>query len=135
MNIYHSKYSKLSGSSYHEIEAGARRVYESIKRKSKRKPYIRSKYFNNHKIFIDYYWAHLNQKPRRERFRRLPFYRCGIDLLENSMINPYSRSSSDHPSQILFRFYGKTKLGVQFCVQVKQHKNGQKHLMSIFPYK
>jgi len=130
-NYYQSKYNKLSGSSYREVEAQVRKLYYELSKKTKRKPYIRSKYFSNNKIFLDYYWAHLNQKSRRERLRRLPYYKCGLDLLINTKLSPEVKTGS----QSMFRFYGKTADNKPLCVQVKQSNRNQKHLISIFPYK
>ena len=49
-------------------------VYSEIEKRTKRKPYVRSAYFSKQKIFFDYFWLHLRQKPFAERARRLKFF-------------------------------------------------------------
>jgi len=36
-------------------------------------------------------------------------------------------------SEILFRFKGQTRGGINFFVQIKENKKGQKHFLSVFP--
>jgi hypothetical protein len=130
--VYKSKYSKISGSSYSEIAKNARKIYHLYASKTKRKPYIRNHYFGNDKIFLDLFWEHLNQKSRIDRKRRLKFYRCGLDLIENSKCKPESKPNVDNPSEILHRFAGATVQGELFYVQIKQDKKNAKFFMSVF---
>jgi hypothetical protein len=53
MDTYETKEKIIGGTSYAEIYKEANLIYKHIESKSKRKPYIRSKYFNNEKVFLD----------------------------------------------------------------------------------
>lgn len=88
MHIYTSKYPRLSGSSYDEVLKRARAEYHVVAQSSKRQPYVRSKYFNSSKIFLDVFWTHLMQKHPKERRKRLKFYKAALDLLRHSQIAP-----------------------------------------------
>lgn len=134
MQIYQSKYPRLTGSSYSEIERGARTVYKELARETKRNPYLRSVYFKKEKVFLKLYWDHLNQKKRRDRKRRLQYYRSGLDLLQNSTYQPESKPNPNGKNELVYRFAGKTKDGHLFYVQIKEDRQGKnKHLMSIYP--
>jgi len=52
MKTYKTKTKRLAGTSYPEIRKKAFGLYQKIKRKSKRKPYVRSAYFKKNKIFL-----------------------------------------------------------------------------------
>ncbi len=107
----------------------------AIKRKSKRKPYIRSIYFDKNKIFLHYFWEHLFQKVNwRDRMRRLKCFPAALELIAKTRVAPTSKDNPDKKDEILHRFLGKTKEGDKFMVQIKEFKkNGQKYLISIFP--
>ncbi|KKQ83008.1 MAG: N-acylneuraminate-9-phosphate synthase [Candidatus Woesebacteria bacterium GW2011_GWA1_38_8] len=62
MNIFQTKSSKLHGTNYKEIVKHAKAEFAIVEHKSKRKPYIRSAYFNKQKVFFDFFWMHLFQK-------------------------------------------------------------------------
>ncbi len=133
MKIYHSDKTKLKGTSYTEINKQARQIFNKIKNKTKRRPYIRSKYFKKEKIFLDIFWKHLNQKNPRDRMRRLKYYNCAIDLIRNTNNNPHSDINRNKKSEILHRFAGMTKTGELFFVQIKENKKtGEKSFMSCF---
>lgn len=137
MKVYLSRHSELPGTSLSEVVARARHEYHLIQKKTPRRvPYVRSKYFVKDKIFISNFWDHLNQKSSKERVRRLKLYSCAIDLLRNSPHTPdtvYMRTDMD---VVLHRFYGRTKEGGFFCVQVKASKRtNRKDFMSVFPVK
>lgn len=66
MIAYQTKANKLSGSNYAEIKKRAMFVFNQIKKKTKRQAYIRSAYFQKDKIFFNYFWDHLFQKPHKE---------------------------------------------------------------------
>ncbi len=51
MDIYKTKERIISGTSYSEIYKEANLIYKFIESKSKRRPYVRSKYFKNEKAF------------------------------------------------------------------------------------
>jgi len=137
MQIYKSKYNKLGGSSLDEVIKLARREYHTIqKRTPRRVPYVRSKYFTKDKIFINTFWEHLNQKPPKERIRRLKFYMCAIDLLRSTTHVPETIYSNVDKNISLHRFYGQTINSEYFCVQVKEIKRtNRKDFISVFPVK
>lgn len=133
MEIYNSKIEKIKGSSYSDIIKTARRKFNYIKAKSKRKTYIRSKYFKKDKIFLNIFWVHLNQKNPRDRMRRLKYYDCAIDLIKNTENKPKSIINRNKKSEILHKFAGATKNKELFFVQIKEKKKtGEKHFMSCF---
>jgi hypothetical protein len=133
MKIYESKFGKLAGTSYSEIEREARRLYNDTARRTKRKPYIRSTYFNKEKIFLALFWEHLNQKPRKERKARLKYYQCALDLLRNTPHAPSTKPNPNGRQELVHRFAGETKDGDLFYVQIKEDlKSGNKHFMSVF---
>ena len=71
---YSTKIKKLPGTSYSEVRKEALILFNQIKKKTKRKPYIRSAYFNKQKVFFDFFWQHLLQKSHKERVRRLKYF-------------------------------------------------------------
>ncbi len=137
MRLYKSKYNELPGTALDEIMKQARYEYHQVqKRTPRRVPYVRSKYFTKDKIFINNFWDHLNQKSPKERVARLKFYACAIDLLRNSTYAPDTIYSNVDMNVGLHRFYGQTKDGNYFCVQIKENKrNGRKDFISMFPIK
>lgn len=135
--VFKSKFGKIPGSSLEEVMKAARKEYHIIqKRTPRRVAYIRSKYFTKDKIFINIFWDHLNQKSPKERAKRLKFYICAIDLLRNTTIASDSIFTNLDMDIGLHKFFGQTKDGEYFCVQVKQNKrSGRKDFMSVFPAK
>ncbi|MDR0875831.1 MAG: hypothetical protein LBN12_06440 [Clostridiales Family XIII bacterium] len=99
IKYFQSKYVKLTGSSYDEVYARARKMYDQIKAKSKRQP-------------------------------------CALDLLQHSRLAPVEKRNPNGNHERVFRFYGRTKGGEEFWVQVKEDKKTKgKYLMSIVPPK
>lgn len=136
MRIYKSKAAQLPGSSYEEILVLARREHKKIENLTKRQPYVRSTYFNKDKIFISLFWTHLMQKHRKVRTKRLKLYTAAIDLMRNSRCEPATIFDRNDLSTLLHRFYGITKDGIEYCVQVKQDKrSGRKDFMSVYDRK
>lgn len=135
--VFHSRQSQLAGSSYDEVMARARKEFNTIRRITKRQPYVRSKYFRGDKVFMTVFWDHLMQKHLKERTRRLKFYSAAVDLLRNSTLPAATPIvSKANPGHLLHRFYGKTREGTEFCVQVKQDlRSGRKDFMSVFDKK
>ncbi len=132
MNSYQSKYNLLPGSSYDEVVKYARKEFNTIRKLTKRQPYVRSKYFHGDKIFVTIFWDHLMQKHQKERRIRLKFYAAAIDLLRNNTTDPVS-IIEDTNKTAFHRFFGITKDGVEFCVQVKHDlRTGRKDFMSVF---
>ncbi|MFA7278279.1 MAG: hypothetical protein WC101_04845 [Candidatus Gracilibacteria bacterium] len=135
MQYYQTRAEKITGSNFNEMRKKAEKLFDAIKKKSKRKPYIRSAYFKKDKIFLDYFWGHLYAKQnRRDRIRRIQFYEAAIELLKNTRLQPVSVDNPNNKNETLYRFYGKTNEGCAFIVQIKEHKkSGQKYFISIFP--
>ena len=133
---YQTKIKKLPGTNYSEVKKHASFILKQIKRKTKRRPYIRSVYFSKQKIFFDYFWVHLLQKNPEERTRRIKYFPCALDLIKNSKIAPISMNNINNKNEILHRFSGRTKNKEIFFVQIKENKkNDKKYFMSCFPQK
>lgn len=137
MQIYKTRTHKFAGTDFHEVRKKAFGLYAGIKRKSKRRTYVRSVYFNKEKIFLDLFWHHLFDKVNwQDRFRRVKYFGCAIELIQKSHYAPKSKENPNNPSEILHRFYGSTADHEAFYVQIKEDKRtGQKFLISTFPEK
>jgi len=136
MKIFHSKEISIPGSSYDEVLSYARKEYRKVQNLTKRQPYVRSTYFKKDKIFLSTFWTHIMQKNRKDRTKRLKLYKAAIDLLRNGRDDPETIFQKNDLAILLHRFYGKTKDGVEFCVQVKEEKRtGRKDFMSVFDRK
>ncbi|PIZ95724.1 MAG: hypothetical protein COX80_03750 [Candidatus Magasanikbacteria bacterium CG_4_10_14_0_2_um_filter_33_14] len=135
MKIYQVKSSPYPGTNYKEVYQKASYTYSKLRRKSKRRPYVRSAYFNKEKIFLSLFWEHLYEKLNyRDKTRRVKYFLCAIELIENSKFDPESKENVDKKSEILHRFAGKTKDNKMFFVQIKEDKRTEeKWLMSVFP--
>lgn len=133
MDIFKVKNGKIAGSELREVKRDALEVYKEIKSKTKRKPYIRSAYFNKQKIFFDYFWIHLTSKSRKIQTHRLKYFPCAIDLIKHSRNVPTSKENPNNRNEILHRFSGTTRENDRFYVQIKEEKKtGAKYLMSVF---
>lgn len=131
---FQTKSGLLPGTSYKEIYKNSQKLFAQIKGKSKRKPYIRSIFFDKRKVFFDYFWEHLMQKRQIDRRRRLKFLSPTLELVKNTRIKPTSKPNPNKKSEILHRFYGQTSGGEKFYVQIKEHKPSKTlQLMSILP--
>lgn len=131
---YQTKAKKLPGTNYGEVRKNALLVFQEIKKKTKRRPYIRSVYFNKQKVFFDYFWDHIFQKRPKERMKRLKYLEAAIELIRYSRNSPTSKQNPNKPNEILHRFAGLTKDKELFYVQIKEDKRtGKKYLMSCFP--
>lgn len=123
MQTYQTKINKLNGTNFHEVRKKAFGIYLELKRKTKRKTYIRSRYFKKDKIFLD-----------TDLTRRMKFYPCALDLIKNSHFEPASKENPNKKSEILHRFAGITPDKEVFFVQIKEMKNtNKKWLISVFP--
>lgn len=132
--IFQSKLNILSGTDYKEVYPVAYGIFKELKSKTKRKPYVRSAYFNKDKIFLDYFWQHLHQKNWWDQVRRLKLYQCALDLIKKSKIDPYTVQDPNKPNRSLHRFNGMTSGGYEFIVQIVEDKRTQqKHFISVFP--
>lgn len=132
-NVSKCKVKPLAGTSYDEIYPSSRLLYKKIASNTKRKPYLRSRYFQGQKVFLDMFWEHLYQKRMIERATRLKYLPCAFDLIKNSCCEPDIKESI---GRIFYRFYGVVLDGSYFCVQIRRDKktNG-KWFMSVFPKK
>lgn len=135
MQIYITQINPVPGSKYSEVYKKSFNFYEKIKKKSKRRPYIRSAYFNKQKIFLPLFWGHLHEKlNHRDKTRRAKYFPCAVDLIQNNKFNPNTTQSLENPSELLHRFIGKTKDEQIFFVQIKETiSTGEKWLISVFP--
>lgn len=136
MPVYKTKTKELNGSNFHEVRKRAFGFYQSIKRKSKRKPYVRSAYFKKDKVFLEIFWSHTFEKNFWDQIRRMKFFPCAIELISQSYFDPVSKENPNKPSEILHRFTGLSSQNSLFHVQIKEEKrNGKKWLISVFPAK
>lgn len=88
MQIYKAKGRKFSGSDFKEVHKKAYGLYSQLKKKTKRRPYVRSAYFNKEKIFLDFFWRHLFEKENwRDRMRRMKYFGCAVELIKNRVLN------------------------------------------------
>ncbi len=134
MKIYEVQTRPAAGSNYREVYRGSFGLYNTIRKKTKRRPYVRSAYFNKEKIFLQFFWNHLHEKNYRDRTRRAKFFPCAIDLIRRSRYEPATIQTLEKPSELLHRFAGKTKDGKIFFVQIKHElRTGEKWLVSVFP--
>ena len=136
MNVYKTKAEIIRGTTLKDVLQRAKLAYAKVSGRTKRRPYIRSAYFDKEKIFFDYFWLHINQKSRPERRRRLIFLSCATELIEKSRLKPEVTKNPNKREEVLYRFTGKTPTGEEFAVQIKEdQKSRHKYLMSIFPLK
>ena len=134
MKVHKVKAKVYPGTDFEEVYPAARRLYNQIKAKTKRNPYVRSAYFKKEKVFIELFWVHLNQKNRKERNKRLKYYACGIELLRQTRQQPVTKKNPNKPNELMHRFAGITSNGDLFYIQVKENsRTKRKDLMSIFP--
>lgn len=135
MKIYKTKAKKLAGTEFKEVHKKAFYIYQKIKRKSKRTPYIRSTYFNKEKIFLSLFWQHLWDKQKwQERMRRLKYYAAAIEFIEKNNFPPKSKENPNKTGEILHRFTAITMENDLFYIQIKENKrSGRKDLIWIFP--
>ena len=102
MKTYQTKAGKISGTEFKEVHKNAFQVYQEIKRKSKRRTYIRSKYFKKDKIFLDLFWQHLfNKENWRDRVRRVKYFPAAIELIRNTKFEPKSKENPNKKGEIL----------------------------------
>ena len=130
---YQAKSRKISGTSYNEVMHGAFAVYDEMKKKTKRRPYVRSAYFKKEKILFDYFREHLFQKLPKERARRLRYFKAACELIKDSKVGPVEKTESFEKKETLYRFSGLTAEKELFYVQIKEDKRKRKYFMSCFP--
>ena len=135
MQVYKTKIKKFPGTEFREVHGPAFGLYTEIKKKTKRRAYVRSAYFNKDKIFLDLFWHHLFEKSNwRDRVRRMKYFACAIELIQKSRFEPKTKENPNKHGEILHRFYGTTAENELFYVQIKEDKKkNQKFLISVFP--
>jgi hypothetical protein len=133
LKYYQSKYNKLSGSSYRELINKAHAIANSYNPNPKRKAYVRSKFFNGDKIFLEYFWQHQNNKPPADKRRRIVYFAAALDVVQNSRHKPNVEPSKTNKNEIWYTFYGQTKSGDKFAVHIKKSLRNNEYLMSVFP--
>ena len=122
----------MSGSNYKDVLGETKKIYAVYTKRTKRIPYVRSKYLGNSKVFLNVFWTHIMQKRINERTRRLKFYSPALDLIQNGRLKPVVKSDPNNKNETLYRFYGKSADGLIFYVQIKENmKTGNKYFMSI----
>jgi hypothetical protein len=135
MQVYKTKVKRLTGTDFQDVRKKAFGLHEQIRKKTKRRPYIRSAYFNREKIFLGLFWDHLFDKQNwRDRVRRLKYFPAGIELIQNTRFDPITKENPNKAGEVLHRFAGITSDNHLFYVQIKEDKRkGQKWLISVFP--
>lgn len=134
MKLYRTKVKKLPGTDYGDVYPLAFSIFKQLRAKTKRRPYLRSAYFNKEKVFLDYFWEHLHSKNSRDRVRRMKYYPCAIELIKYSKAEPVSKENPNRKSEKLHRFAGATPDDDLFYVQINEDKKtSQKFFLSVFP--
>jgi len=119
MKAYKVKNKKLTGSGFHEIRCKAFIYHRNICRQTRRRPYVRSIYFNREKVFISLFWDHLFKKKNwRDRIRRMRYFPAAIELIRTTRLKPQSKINPNKSSEILHRFTGLTSDHDLFHVQI-----------------
>ena len=137
MRIFKTKTKRLAGTRYREIYDDAFCIYEEIRHRTKRRPYLRSEYFKKQKVFLDVFWRHLHEKNWRDRARRLRFFPAAVEFIKRAVGSvPESKENPNDKNEILHRFTALTSDGHLFYIQIKEEKrSGNKSLLSVFPEK
>lgn len=128
MKVYKTKSKKFSGTDFCEVHKKAFGLYADLKKKTRRRAYIRSAYFNKEKIFIDLFWNHLFEKKNwRDRVRRMKYFGCAVELIQNSRLEAQIKKDPNKSSESFYRFYGITIDNDLFCVQIKENRKKNKN--------
>ena len=134
MEVFKTKSGKLIGTSLTEVTKNARKIYSLEKARTKRSPYIKSAYFKKDKIIIAPIWGKLENNNPGDRFRRLKYYACALELIRHSKDAPDSKEDPNNKNALLHRFIGISSEGDAFGVQIKENKKtNRKILLSVFP--
>ena len=135
MQAYRTKARKLPGTHWWQVGKKAFGLYQYIKRKSKRRPYVRSVYFDKEKVFLELFWRHLHEKTNiRDKTRRVKYLPCALELIQHTRFKPTSKLNPNRSNEMLHRFVGITPEQEIFYVQIKEDlKTNEKWFMSVFP--
>ena len=120
MQAWKVKSSIIPGKVYGSVNKIARSIFHVIERRSKRKPYIRSKYFHKQKVFLSFFWDHLATKWPRDRVRRLKYFVCALEVIRHSPFDPEVVANPNNKQELFYRFYGQVKNSGTFVVQIKK---------------
>ena len=131
-SVWKVKTSAIPGKSYASVNKVARSIFHIIEKRSKRKAYIKSKYFKKQKIFLSFFWDDLKSKKVQDRVRRLKLFDCAIELIQNSTLKPEIKTNPNNKQEIFFRFFGLVN-DQRFVTQIKKDKKGRLELMSVYP--
>ncbi len=133
IKAYRCKTAPLSGHRFVDIMPQARRVFRTLQKQTKRRPYVRSEYFHKDKIFFDFFWQHMQQKLPSDRARRLIYFPCALEVLRNSRHDPETYIDIRSPGIIKHRFVGITPGGQRFGVVIHEdRKTNKKQLLTIY---
>lgn len=132
MQTWKVKAAIIPGKSYKSVNKIARSLFHEIERKTKRKPYVRSKYFQKQKVFLSFFWDHLATKRPKDKVRRLKYFDCALEVIRDSSFNPEVTTNPNNKQELLYRFYGQKEQSV-FLVQIKKDKKNRLEFMSVFP--
>lgn len=135
LRAYQCKTKPLPGHRFTDIIPQARRLFRSLQKQTKRRPYIRSAYFNKDKIFFDFFWQHMQQKAVIDRARRLRYFPCALELLRSTRHDPITFMDPTQPNKFVHRFLGEASGNQKFWALIKEdRKSNKKQLLSLFPY-
>lgn len=135
MEGYKTKAERLTGTHWRQVSKRALAFYDSIRKRTKRRPYVRSAFFSGEKVFLDLFWHHLHEKKNiGDKTRRLKYFVCAIELIQHSRIQPSTKMNPNRKSETLYRFAGITPNKHVFHVQIKKDKKGEKSFISVFPH-
>ncbi|MBI4135738.1 hypothetical protein HY477_03330 [Candidatus Uhrbacteria bacterium] len=134
MQYYKTRARKLSGTHWPRLLKKAFGQYKEITSKSKRRPYVRSAYFDKQKVFLGIFWQHLHEKNLRDKARRVAYFPCAIELIQKTRQEPTSKENPNRKGEIVHRFEGSTPDNEIFFVQIKEdRRTNQKWFISVFP--
>jgi len=132
---YLVKSKPIQGQHYSRVKKEALKQLQLIEKQTKRRPYIKSRYFSNQKIFTNLFLHHLFDKKPLDRKRRIKLLPCAIELIIKSHHQPITKMNPNRKREKLYRFLGKTHQDQKFAVQIKENQKGNKYFMSVFPLK
>lgn len=108
MQYYKTRARKLPGTHWPRLLKKSIGQYKEITRKTKRRPYIRSAYFDKQKVFLGLFWQHLLEKNLHDKARRVSYFPCAIELIQKTHYEPTSKENPNRKGEIVHRFAGST---------------------------
>jgi hypothetical protein len=132
MRYFKIKTRPITGTNLKEVTKKSMSIFHDIEKQTRRRPSVKCQVLGGNKVFIGEYLAHQNQKMRLDKLRRLKFFPCAIDLIENTTEKPTEKTLRS--GETLYRLYGIAGNGQRFVVQIsKNPKTDNRRLMSSFP--